>query len=38
VAFGGDYDGDGKADAILGAPYSDAGGPFSGAGYVVLGR
>lgn len=35
VAGGGDYDGDGFADLLIGAPYSDAGGAFGGAAYVV---
>ncbi len=38
VAGGGDYDGDGLADLIFGAPYSDAGGAFAGSAYVVPGR
>ena len=35
VAGGGDYDGDGLADLLIAAPYSDAGGAFGGAAYVV---
>lgn len=35
VAGGGDYDGDGLGDLLIGAPYSDAGGAFGGAAYVV---
>ena len=35
VAGGGDYDGGGLTDLLIGAPYSDAGGAFGGAAYVV---
>lgn len=38
VAGGADYDGDGLADLLLGAPYSDAGGAFGGVAYVITGR
>ncbi len=38
VAGGRDYDGDGLDDVLLGAPYSDAGGAFGGAAYVVTGE
>ncbi len=38
VAGGGDYDADGQADLLIGAPYSDAGGAFGGAAYVVTER
>ncbi|MSQ02563.1 MAG: hypothetical protein EXR71_11865 [Myxococcales bacterium] len=34
VVGGGDYDGDGLADLIVGAPYSDRGGAFAGSAYV----
>ncbi len=34
VAGGGDYDGDGLADLMVGAPYSDQGGAFAGAVYL----
>jgi hypothetical protein len=39
VAFGGDIDGDDAGDLLLGAPYSDEGGPhvLSGAVYLILG-
>ncbi|MEX2647859.1 MAG: calcium-binding protein, partial [Alphaproteobacteria bacterium] len=38
VAWAGDVDGDGLADAIIGAPYADApGGADAGAAYVVFG-
>ena len=32
----GDWDGDGASDLLVGAPYSDAGGAFSGSAYVLL--
>jgi hypothetical protein len=37
VAPAGDVDGDGLADVIIAAYWSDAGGPDSGKGYLVLG-
>lgn len=37
VEAAGDYNGDGFADLAVGAPYSDLGGPFSGAAYILLG-
>lgn len=37
VEGAGDYNGDGFADLAVGAPYSDVGGPFSGAAYVLFG-
>lgn len=37
VAAAGDHDGDGNDDLIAGAPWSNAGGLFSGAAYVVYG-
>jgi hypothetical protein len=35
VAGGGDYNGDGRGDLLVGAPYSDHGGAFGGAAYVL---
>lgn len=37
VEAAGDYNGDGFADLAVGAPYSDVGGPFSGAAYLLFG-
>ena len=38
VEGGGDYDGDGLADLLVGAPYADVGGlAFSGQAYLILG-
>src|SRR5262249_28472230 len=37
VAGPGDVDGDGQADLLLGAPYSDAGSVDGGAAYLLLG-
>ena len=33
----GDFDGDGQADLVIGAPYSSAGGAYSGAFYLLSG-
>jgi Ca2+-binding RTX toxin-like protein len=38
VAWAGDVNGDGFADLIIGAPYNDASGPYSGSAYVVFGK
>ncbi len=38
VAGGGDLDGDGLADLLVGAPYADFGGAYGGEAYLVLGR
>lgn len=37
VSFAGDINGDGIDDIIIGAPYADPSGSFSGASYVVFG-
>jgi len=38
VSGGGDVNGDGLADLLIGAPYADPNGVSSGAGYVVFGK
>src|SRR5262245_61770090 len=38
VASAGDVNGDGFDAVIVGAPYADPNGPFSGASYVVFGK
>ncbi len=38
VGRAGDVNGDGFADLIIGAPYNDASGSYSGAAYVVFGH
>ncbi len=38
VASAGDVNGDGFADLIIGAPYADPHGSYSGASYVVFGK
>ncbi len=38
VRIGGDYDGDGHSDLLIGAPYADPSGTDSGAAYVILGQ
>jgi hypothetical protein len=38
VSAAGDVNGDGFADIIIGAPFADANGNFSGASYVVFGN
>jgi len=38
VAGGGDVDGDGLDDLLIGAPFNDDGGTSAGQAYVVLGR
>ncbi len=37
IASAGDIDGDGNDDILIGAPFSNAGGSFAGAAYVVFG-
>lgn len=37
VSNGGDVDGDGRADLLIGAPEEDDGGPNSGTAYLILG-
>lgn len=37
VAGGGDLDGDGRADVIVGAPYADVGGAYGGEAYLLVG-
>ena len=38
VAGGGDVDGDGRADLLIGAPYADFYAIYGGEAYVVLSR
>lgn len=38
VESAGDYNGDGRADIVIGAPYNDGGGAFSGAAYIIFGQ
>jgi hypothetical protein len=38
VAGGGDADGDGTPDIVIGAPTEDSGGNLAGSAYLVLGR
>ena len=38
VGGAGDLNGDGFADLVVGAPFADPNGAFSGASYVVFGK